>query len=141
MGSKSKFIFAIHPFFDQFINNYPQVQPLVRWRVPVLSQCRHHPYCGRLRLQMPHQHLSCTCIRVGGCNCHVSTCIRVGGCNYGINVDSIHGDYYKARKCTKMYGKSFLIVWKSEITYFCRSCPRGRQFDTIFLGSSTELEY
>ena len=57
MGSKSKFIFAIHPFFDQFINNYPQVQPLVRWRVPVLSQCRHQPYCGRLPVQVPHQHL------------------------------------------------------------------------------------
>ena len=68
MGSKSKLIFAIHPFFDQFINNYPQVQPLVRWQVPVLSQCRHHPYSGRLqvphqhlypswRLQLPHQHL------------------------------------------------------------------------------------
>ena len=39
------------------------------------------------------------------CNCHISTCIRVGGgCNDGINVDSLHGDYYK---CTNTCGKSF----------------------------------
>ena len=39
MGSKSKLIFCNSSFFfDQFIsNNYPQVQPLVRWRVPVTT--------------------------------------------------------------------------------------------------------